>query len=385
MAEWRELVILGGGLAGLSLAARLADMPQLGRLCVIEPRRGYTDDRSFSFWAEDRSTWSSRAYHRWDEWQFACLGGESLTRRAAGWRYVYLRSKDVYDEALGRLSASPHIELRLGSRVEQVLTAHGGFEVRTDSGSLRARHVVDTRPPPASRLLRSQMFQCFVGRELLLHDARLDPQKLELMTDMRSDAHGFVFSYVLPFSTDRVLVEATRFSSRPLDFDLLAADLDRLVARRGWQRATALRTEQAVLPMGLPPIADDERVPGVCYAGTTAGALRAASGYGFLRIQSWADQCAEALRQGFGPLGHTREPALQRWMDRLFLKVLAAYPERAPELFLRLARTVPGPSFVRFMSDKATPLDLFHVIGALPPGPFLSALRGGIRIKEHAA
>jgi lycopene beta-cyclase len=240
---------------------------------------------------------------------------------------------------------------------------------------LTARHVVDTRPPSADQWAATPLFQSFAGRELHLRRPGFDEHRVELMTDMRCDGRGFAFSYVLPLSAARALVEVTRFAPQPLGAVELAPDLEVLLDARGWSQAEVLRTESAVLPMGLPIAPEALAVRGVVSAGVGAGALRAASGYGFLRIQAWADACADALMQGRGPVGHPVEPTLRCWMEGLFLRGLASHPARTPEFFLRLAASVPGPSFVRFMSDEARWADYARIIAALPPAPFLQALQ----------
>ena len=63
-------------------------------------------------------------------------------------------------------------------------------------------------------------------------------------------------------------------------------------------------------------------------------------------------------------------------MDQVFLRALTNNPERSAEFFLRLATSVSGAAFVRFMSDRGGLLDYTSIVKALPPGPFLQALRG---------
>ena len=374
MTDRADLVVLGGGLAGLSLAMRLVQSGYRGRLRIIEPRERYVDDRSWSFWIPDGALPAVPVTRTWDDWVFSRDGGEAVVRQAQGWRYAYVRGSDFYRTALGLVAARPDVTLMLGTRAGAMAEVGDEVEIRTDAGPLRGRNVLDTRPPPASQRDGATLFQCFAGRELLLDAPGVDERRVELMTDMRADAEGFVFTYVLPLTPTRVLVEATRFSRQPLPADRLWQDLDALLARRGWSGAERVRAEAATLPMGLPAPAGPALPRGAVRAGTAAGALRAASGYGFLRIQAWADRCADAVMRGQPPVGHPAEPRLRGWMDGVFLRALARHPARTPEFFMRLARAVPAAAFARFMSDQASWRDQLRVMAALPPGPFLRAL-----------
>ncbi len=371
-----DLVIIGGGLAGLSLAARLARGGYAGRVAVLEPRVEYVDDRSWAFWTRAGSAPPAVASRHWSRWQFSRQDGEQVTCSAEGWNYAYVRALDVYRAALKSIASCPTVTLALGARAGAVSRRGQQLSVITNAGEISTRLVIDTRPPAVERFSRSIMFQCFSGRELSFDQPVFDDTRVELMTDMRADALGFVFSYVLPLSPTHALVEATRFSTRALSQAQLSADLDQLLARRGWTQGEVLRSEGAVLPMGLPSPDPAEAVAGVVRAGQGAGALRAASGFGFLRIQAWAERCARALLQGQPPIGHPSEPRVRGWMDQVFLRALARDPERSPEFFLRLAASVPGEAFVRFMSDQGRWRDHARIVAALPPGPFLQAIHG---------
>ncbi len=379
MAEPDDLIVIGGGLSGLSLAVRLARSGYGGRVRIIEPRLDYEDDRSWAFWTPRDSAWAASATRTWDRWLFSRQAGAPLARSAEGWCYAYLRSIDFYQAALRTIAASPNITLMPGTRAGAIEDLGDAVAVATGDGTLTARHVVDTRPPPRSQWSGATLYQCFAGHELRLPSPGIDERQVELMTDMRCDGEGFVFSYVLALSSTRALVEVTRFCTRPLGAAELAGDLEALLQARGWSRAEVLRSESAVLPMGLPAADSAGNVRGVVRAGMGAGALRAASGYGFLRIQAWADRCAEALLRGLPPVGHPAEPRLRGWMDRVFLRALVNHPERTPEFFFDMASSVPGPAFVRFMSDQAGWADHARIIAALPPGPFLQALQGPAR------
>ncbi|MGY6555825.1 MAG: lycopene cyclase family protein [Wenzhouxiangella sp.] len=371
-----DLLILGGGCAGLSLAMRLAASNYRGRVGILEPRRDYRDDRSWCFWAPEHHSLSELVSQRWQRWQCSRLNQTTHDRAARGFSYQYVNSLDFYKTALSAIAANPRMTLLRGESAKGLESHKGLVQVHTSGLALSARQVVDTRPPPRSQLADSMLHQCFAGRVVRLREdspGRFDPTSVELMTDLQNDRHGLCFSYVLPFSAHHALVEITRFSSAPVARHRLDAELDRLMRRRGWDIAGVERSEGGILPMGLPPATTS--VPnGVVRAGTGGGALRAASGYGFLRIQQWAQRCSDSLARGGPAIAQGKDSARQDFMDRLFLQVLKDHPEQAPELFERMISRVPGPSFVRFMSDQAGWMDLLRVVSSLPLGPFLGSL-----------
>ncbi len=369
-----DLVVIGAGLAGLSLAATLARGGYAGRVVLLEPRKEYVDDRSWAFWTPNDHALPVTPARQWRRWQFSEPGSKPRVCSAEGWRYAYVRSLDFYRAAVKSICSQPNFNLIMGAEASAVTKLGDYLSVATRDGAVSTRFVVDTRPAERERFAGSILFQSFLGRELKFDQPRCDDSRVELMTDMRSDALGFVFSYVLPLSPHHALVEATRFSARPVDQTVLAHDLDQLLSARDWSSAEVLRTEAAVLPMGLPAPDLAEPMPGVVRAGSGAGALRAASGFGFVRIQAWAERCARELLHGRAPVGHPAEPRVRGWMDQVFLRALARHPERSPEFFRRLAASVPGETFVRFMSDQGGWLDHARVIAALPPGPFLQAM-----------
>lgn len=375
-----DLLILGGGCAGLSLAMRLAEANYAGRVAIVEPRIHYHDDRSWCFWARDdgRDNLSppGLASRRWQRWRFSRHNRTIRECSARGWSYHYVNSLDFYRRALSAIEACPNMTLMLGETARGLESIGGRVHVQTTGRTLIAKELVDTRPPERSRLVEAPMYQCFVGRQVRLQDSspsRFEPAAVDLMTDMRSDRYGFQFSYVLPFDERHGLVEVTRFAPVPIAPAQLDEEVDRLLQRRGWSVAATERTERGVLPMGLPH-PPSQPAPGVVRAGAGGGALRAASGYGFQRIQRWAVACSASLSGGGPALAQARDGARQRFMDGLFLQVIRDRPRLSPKLFEGMACGVPDPVFIRFMSDQAGWADSLRVVASLPPTPFLKTL-----------
>ncbi len=375
--ERLELAILGGGCAGLSLARELSMRHVKGRVIVFEPREIYNDDRSWCFWSTRQHQYSSFVSHTWPQWLFSRQGQSTQARDCDGYFYQYVRSADFYRHSLDAIAQCAAIKIKLGSSVTAVEPCQDGWHIITPEQTFFAAQVVDTRPPEKERVERSMLFQCFLGVEITLDTPNsLDPTQVELMTEMRIAGEDFCFTYILPFASDRLLVEVTFFSRRPLSQAAMQQELTALLVRRGWETARVLRTEHAHLPMGLPPTHTNDETQSHRYlhAGMRGGALRASSGYAFMRIQRWAERCAQQYCEHGNLSSQTGSSFWLQQMDHMFLTVINKQPCLAPIFFEKLLSIKNTERFLRFMDDRATLTDYLHVVASLPKTPFLKAL-----------
>lgn len=370
-----DLAVLGGGCAGLSLAERLAE--QAGpcrRVAVLEPRTRYSNDRSWCFWRLAPHRHDALVKHRWSQ-----IGVRSPSKTVrmdcTDTPYQLLEARAFYDQAQRAIAASEGVRLHTGVVVlGQPRPVPGGWRIETSTGALTAAQVIDTRPRSAPRRQGAGLWQSFLGQEVICDRPAFDPRRVELM-DFAHDAPGVLaFTYVLPLAPDRALVETTLFDPQPHSASQLIHRQQQAVRRWcGDGPVSVVRTESGMLPMGTSGQTPDHG-PGYACAGLVAGAARPATGYAFQRIQSWADRCSDALRQGQAVQGHPPDPLLMRLMDRLFLDVLRAHPERGPELFTRLFERVEPARVVRFLSDQCRLTDRVAVAACLPTGLFLRQL-----------
>lgn len=382
-----DVAILGGGCAGLSLARELARAEAGGRavpsVLVIEPREAYTADRTWCFWSHRDDPPDPRVRYRWSGWRFS-TPERSVVQRSDAWRYGAVPAQTFYDEALAAIETSEAIELRRGTVVLRVAPTPEGVQVATSDGEWLAGRVVDTRPPSRSSRAATKMVQAFAGAEVEGDAVTGEPDVVGLMDHMVTDDHGFRFDYDLPLTPTRRLVEATRFSAGPVTTQQLDADLNAALSRAiPGGRFRIVRRERGFIPMGLPlpaPSGDARWV----YAGTRGGAVRAATGYAFHRMQAWARDCARSVVDRGRVLAHPSPPWSVSSMDRLFLDVLRGHPGLAPGLFMALGERVPPDALVRFLMDRARPSDLLRVVGALPPGPFLQRIGRGLAPRRRS-
>lgn len=370
-----EVVVLGAGCAGLSLALRLAT---LGVACpkviLIEQRDHYVHDRTWCYWADSQAALTDLARHSWKTVTIAG-NGQRVIYPCGETPYQVIDSEAFYTAALAAIAENPQIELRLSTTVSEEPTCHDGiWKVTTSHGTLQSRQVIDTRPWRKGQLAQPLLSQSFSGVEVICDQAVFTPDTATLMEFVAGPAYQLTFLYVLPYSPHQALVEVTVFGPRTQSEQDLAPLLETLLNRVTRGHAYSRRHHEAyVIPMGLPE-APRTSTKGYTRVGLESGGARASTGYSFQRIQQWAAHATEQLRSDQPVQPHTRDPRLIRWMDSLFLRVLAAAPDQGADIFLRLFSRVPSGPLLRFLAGEARLTDCLRVAWALPARLFLRQL-----------
>ena len=375
-----DLVILGGGCAGLSLAIRLAALGnQCPRTLVIEKRETYSNDRTWCFWGESSGPVKHLVQHKWK--RITLRDGDRIVEvDCSTMPYQMISAEAFYGEALRVITESERIDLVMGVTMSALpLKNDGEWQIATDQGQFSGAKVVDTRPVPLPNAGAAVLWQSFYGCEIEADCDIFDAGCAELMGFTPGPQDRVNLNYVLPLSSRRALVEATVFGVDPLGReqleDALKDALNRQTRGAGYKM---LRTESGILPMGG---ARPGQASAATYikAGLSAGAGRASTGYAFQRIQRWADQCAAGLGGGGLPLDHPADPSLLRALDYLFVSVLRSCPQTAPSLFMGLFERTKTSRMIRFLSDAGTLSDYVAVAAALPAWLFIREIPRALR------
>ncbi|WP_053675580.1 lycopene cyclase family protein [Streptomyces sp. NRRL B-1140] len=377
-----DVVILGGGAAGLSLAYRLVGTAA-ATVTVVEPPDGPARpaERTWCYWDHGEGDDSDDGFGQavtasWPLLRVHASDGSPLTVDPAPARYRMVRSTAFERLVHARLARSPGGRV-LRATADTVRDVPGGAEVRcTAPGgrtvTLRAGLVFDSRPLRALPPARTQLLQHFRGWFVRTRTDRFDPAVADLM-DFRvpQPRHGLAFGYVLPLAPDRALVEYTEFSRTPLTTAAYEEALGHYAREvLGLGEFAVESAERGVIPM------TDARFPrrtgtAVFRIGTAGGATRPATGYTFAAVQRHSRAVAAALRDGnrtVVPAPHGRRALA---MDAVLLRALDTGRIDGPAFFTGLFRRTPAHRLLRFL-DGATSLREEWGIGLRTPvGPML--------------
>lgn len=344
-----HIAIIGAGCAGLSLAATLANREDL-QLSLYGP----ADDRPdhiWGFWQHDEvSTAGQLAHGRWHKWQII-TDAHCITHHSAHHPYLALSARNWLSHCQDKLSGLPHHKARLP----------------LDAALPDADIVFDSRPRPYPDAI---MLQHFLGWEIQTEQPVFCPDTAILMDFRTSQAHGVHFIYLLPFSSTEALVESTYFTAATLDEAIYEADIQTYLQDQfELQTYTITRREAGVIPMA-DIAAPTPRQPNHIFIGGAGGAIRPSSGYAFAFIQSQVNTLAATAPACRPAPPHNQ---IDRWMDRVFLRVLESQPHLAPSLFAMMASRLSGDEFARFMSGSGGIAARLNMIMAMPKWPFLWA------------
>lgn len=393
MSSREPIVILGAGLAGLSFACALLEHGVPDRIVILERRDGVPSAGSWCTWATEPLRFAELARRSWDRWSIVS-DGTRATARSPEHPLLLLEAPTVLDAARERLLAAAQVELRTGVEVLGLSERADAVSIHTSAGTVVADHVFDARGQaptgacePAERSGGIELRQSFLGWTVAFDDPTLSAQEATLMAFDGADAEGLAFHNVLPLDARTALIRHARLAATapgPAHHRArLTALLTDLASGGGWRVLAEERGELAMTTRAFPA----HRGPRIHTLGAAAGAVRPSSGYAFSRIQRHSTEMARALvagaRSGAARWPERVGPAHLAGLDAIFLHALAAEPQRFPEIFLEMARRVPGTGFARFMTDMSSPLEEARMIAALPKEPFLAAaLRAGVPGRE---
>ncbi|WP_171112192.1 lycopene cyclase family protein [Streptomyces sp. Z423-1] len=376
-----DVVVIGGGAAGLSLARRLTT-PRVRAhrpltVALVDAPRGALrpGPRTWCYWEAAGGEYDGVVRADWSHLRVTGRDGTAVTGSPGPLRYKMIRSPDFERWAGVELDRSgcPRHE----AVVESVRDVPGGAEVcgRDARGApvrLRARWVFDSRPPGRPGPARTTLLQHFRGWFVRTSRPTFDPGVADLM-DFRAPQprHGLAFGYVLPLGPREALVEYTEFSRAVLDSDGYDRALEHYateVLGLGDFEVTAV--EHGVIAM------TDARFPrrtgrSVFPIGVAGGATRPATGYSFAASQRHTRAIAAALANGRTPLVPAPHGARARAMDAVLLRALDTGRVDGAALFTGLFGKVPTERLLRFLDGRTSAFEDFAVGLRTPAWPML--------------
>ncbi|GMM67393.1 lycopene cyclase family protein [Alteromonas sp. MTD1] len=372
--EHYDIIIKGAGLAGLSLALSLAENGYKGRVLIVERAHSPNTSKTWCFWGrENVPPYLSPLINKsWQSWSVSCEEtGEENTLFSSTDSYCCIMGASFYQYALSRLEKNKHFDFHWGATAQTVSNITEGVGVVIDKNLFTADYGFDNACHLTAAKADS-INQYFVGAWISTSNLNISTDTVQLMKEMKADNQAFEFTYVLPFNEQEALVELTRFSMNDESLDTMKSMCEQEILRGSYGNNVNIRCwEQGVLPM-------DTRRKSVQSAnwhniGINANMIRASSGYAFIIIQRAVTEIAQALVHKRKVPASLGKHAIYTALDSIFLRVLRHNMSQSPAIFNAMLKQTNAHTFTRFMTERASILDILRVIKAMPTDLFVRA------------
>ena len=372
MKQKFDIGIIGAGLSGLTLGNSLLNK-KIKNFILFEKEKKTKNDKTYSFWSgpglfDIKKTFSVKPKKEWSQIEIK-VKGASYKIDLGDYKYACYSSESVLSELYKKLTRKG-VKVERGCVIKQLKKNQNDWEIELKSKKILLKNIIDSRPNTKFDDKYPSLKQVFVGSEIISTKKVFDENVVTLM-DFYDSSKDVIFTYILPFSKTKALIETTFFS-----YDINFRQVEKLhkLTLKKFDIKEITRTEKAVLPMS--PYTNVKLENQYFRIGNFAGASRPASGYAFTRIALWANQietkkefCVEMINQ--------KQNYLTNWLDKIFLSVLRSDPQKAPEIFKIFFTKVPISSSIRFLSDQSRLVDYLVIILKLPK---LVMLRGVINL-----
>jgi lycopene beta-cyclase len=349
-----DYIIIGGGCAGLSLAYELEINDKLKdkTLAIVEPRKKYERDKTWSFWKVFNHNFEDCVIKSWNNFTIN-ISEKFHELNNKEFPYQSIDSGKFYTKINSKLSENPNINF-----FENI------NEIKTEK-ALVFNSVFD------DELDKSNLWQHFQGIEIETSRDIFDDEIINLMDfncDQRKDIHFF---YTLPFNKNKALVETTWISSLEdqslMDYDL---QLENYIKNNlGIKDYKINFTEKGAIPLFHPILKTNKNVINI---GSAGGMTRLSTGYTFLNIQ----EHSKYLCNNINNIKDNKIFNLGKkynFLDKIFLKVVKNHPEKMPEIFYKMFNNSSN-KIIKFLSNKSNFFDDLSIILKMPKVIFLKAL-----------
>lgn len=373
-----EYLLAGGGLQNSLIVLALLEQRPDTRLTLIEREPQLGGNHTWCFHAGDvpprAHPWLERlVVKRWS-CHDVCFPGH---QRRLQQQYSAVTSARLAEVVSERVRRAPHARLL---RASVRATEPGGVTLE-DGTRRRGQLVIDARGPAPHPATPARAVQKFLGLELQVAPGSV-PEFPVLMDATVEQIDGFRFVYLLPWATDRVLLEDTYYStSAELDRSSIARRILGYAEQRGMAVRRVLREESGVLPLPL-RLQVPSATAGLVQAGYAGGLFHPTTGYCLPVAVRFALHIASrpalaALDASYSDWieRHRRQVRYAIWLNRLLFEAFA--PEQRRHVLERFYR-LPAATIRRFYALETTPLDRARILCGRPPTGFsLSRLLAG--------
>ena len=345
-------VIIGGGLAGLQLARQLSrDVFFKGKKIAIIDSDFSMPVKTWCFWEKGKGKWDDLLTKSWNKGKFIS-SEENIDLQLSPYTYKMIKAKDYHQKLQDEIEESGDIEFITDEiqKIDPVTMKAKGLKK-----SYGATHFFDSRVDPSylESKKHTTIFQHFKGWEVETEKPVFTPDSFTMMDYRIKYPDATAFTYILPFTEKKALVEYTFFSpflteDKVYD-EMLQQYFEKILKTKDFQIKS---TETGVIPMTDFPF-DKANTEQITKIGTGGGWVKPSTGYSFKNTEKRIGKIIENIKSGKLPGGNLINYKFRKY-DAIFLDVLAQNNQKGEEIFTKFYNKNSPQDIFRYLDEETS-------------------------------
>jgi lycopene beta-cyclase len=345
-------VIIGGGLAGLQLARQLSrDVFFKGKKIAIIDSDFSMPVKTWCFWEKGKGKWDDLLTKSWNKGKFIS-SEENIDLQLSPYTYKMIKAKYYHQKLQDEIEESGDIEFITDEirKIDPVTMKAKGLKK-----SYGATHFFDSRVDPSylESKKHTTIFQHFKGWEVETEKPVFTPNSFTMMDYRIKYPDATAFTYILPFTEKKALVEYTFFSpflteDKVYD-EMLQQYFEKILKTKDFKIKS---TETGVIPMTDFPF-DKANTEQITKIGTGGGWVKPSTGYSFKNTEKRIGKIIENIKSGKLP-GENLINYKFRKYDAIFLDVLAQNNQKGEEIFTKFYNKNSPQDIFRYLDEETS-------------------------------
>jgi len=376
-----DYIIAGMGAAGLSLAFYLSQSSLRDKkVLLVDNALKNQNDRTWCFWQNTESPFESIVCKSWKNIRFFHPDFEKKIGLEP-YAYKMIRGEDFYRFTQECIRKNTSFEW-LQADIQGFDTSSKSLLLHTTSESYQASYIFDSlwdmHQKPEQKKGYHYLYQHFKGYIIESPFPCFEPDAMYYMDFRVPQKEKEVrFGYVLPFHSNKALVEFTIFSENLLAPEEYTQELkDYISSILHIENYLILEEEFGIIPMFDAPFPVSKH-PKIIPIGTKSGCAKASTGFAFDRIQRQSQRIVECLLAGRKPKSNVFS-GRHHLYDSALLNVISKNRMASQDIFGRMFQNHPIDRIFRFLDEKSSLLDDLQIMASMPWMPFLKAIAQNI-------
>ena len=372
--EQYDYIIIGNGIAGFQLAIALSRDTFFNnkQIALIDESHKTENDKTISFWEKGAGKWDSIVIKSWYE-GLIFSNKKEINLKLHPYAYKTINALDFYNKAKQELSKKTNFHFIIDSVISVEKSKQP--EITTVNNSYEAKHIFDSRIPDdyfSKSNKYTKIIQHFKGWIIETEKPVFKTDQFTMMDYRLKDGNQTTFTYVLPLSSTRALIEFTYFTPKLVEESTYDSYIKKYISSLlKIENYSISETESGKIPMTNFPF-EKYSTKQITKIGTAAGWVKGSSGYSFKHTEKKVTTIVANLKAGNTPSKNLFRRKY-KFYDKIFLKVLNDENEKGEWIFEQFYSKNSIESMFKFLDEESTLLEDLKIMKSLFSLSFIKA------------